>query len=118
MVTISARILIRGPPDFEQLAHEHHCPNPGEMAGCRTLTGFMCHLLSQLLASRTHTAGYRLPEPLEDLSEKGSGKPVPFIIDPDIVKREHATYAWYARHVFNMYSYTFKYAGASDHCGC
>lgn len=43
---------------------------------------------------------------------------MPFIIDPELVKREHATYAWYARHVFNMYSYTFKYAGASDDCGC
>lgn len=35
---------------------------------------------------------------------------MPFIIDKAIVERERPTYAWYARHVFNMYAYTFKYA--------
>jgi hypothetical protein len=29
VTVISARMLLRGPPDFEQLADEHHCPNPG-----------------------------------------------------------------------------------------
>lgn len=48
-----------------------------------------------------------------DLSEKEDGMPVPFVIPEEIVKRERATYAWFARHVFNMYSYTFTYAGTS-----
>jgi len=77
ITVISARIIIRGPPDFEKLANEHHCPNPG----------------------------HHLPEPLEELSEKEDGTltPVPFLIDQDIIARERPTYAWYARHVFNMY---------------
>lgn len=54
--------------------------------------------------------------PLEDLSEKPDGTPVPFIIDQEIVKREHATYAWYCRHIMNMYAYVFKYAGTCSNC--
>lgn len=61
-----------------------------------------------------HSTGYQLPRPLEELSEKEDGTPVPFIIDKEIVERERATLAWYCRHIMNMYAYVFKYAGTSD----
>lgn len=81
------RILMRSPPDFEKLTTEHHCPNgPGPWAGMR------------------------LPAPLIELSEKQDGTPVPMVIPPELIAQEKATYGWYLTHVYNMYSFAFKYA--------
>lgn len=45
-----------------------------------------------------------------DLTERATGKPLPFVIDPAVVAAEKMTYAFYHRLVYNMYAYTYDYA--------
>jgi hypothetical protein len=54
--------------------------------------------------------GVRYPEPLVDLSERATGQPLPFVIDPQLVEAEKMTYAFFYRQANNMYAYVYKYA--------
>ncbi len=54
-------------------------------------------------------AGLRYPEPLADLSERATGRPLPFVIDPARVASERMAYAFYYRLISNMYAYAYKY---------
>lgn len=51
------------------------------------------------------TAPTDLPHPLVDLR----GANLPQVVPANIVAQEKPTYAWYLRHVFNMYDYVYKY---------
>lgn len=47
---------------------------------------------------------------MADLSERATGQPLPFVIDPAVVAAEKMTYAFYHRLVYNMYAYTYAFA--------
>lgn len=44
------------------------------------------------------------------MSERATGKPLPFVIDPAVVAAEKITYAFYHRVIYNFYSFTYRYA--------